>query len=66
MNYPIIDAHQHFWRYDPLRDGWITDEMKILKQDYLPADIEQIYRQNQIGGSVAVQADPSENENYFC
>jgi len=65
MNYPIIDAHQHFWRYDPLRDGWITEEMKILQQDYLPADIEPIYRQNQISGSVAVQADPSENENYF-
>ena len=65
MQYPIIDAHQHFWKYDPVRDGWITDEMKVLKRDYLPADIETIYSHNHISGSVVVQADPSENENLF-
>jgi L-fuconolactonase len=65
MHYPIIDAHQHFWKYNPTRDGWITDEMNVLKRDYLPADIETIYNHNQISGSVVVQADPSENENFF-
>ncbi len=65
MHYPIIDAHQHFWKYDPLRDGWITDEMEVLKKDYLPSDIEPVFGHNHIAGSVAVQADPSENENYY-
>jgi len=65
MHYPIVDAHQHFWKYDPRRDGWITDEMKILQKDYLPHDIEPVFRENHIGCSVAVQADPSENENRF-
>jgi L-fuconolactonase len=65
MQYQIIDAHQHFWKYDPIRDGWITDEMKILKKDYLPAEIETIYNHNQISGSVVVQVDASEYENSF-
>ena len=65
MQYPIIDAHQHFWNYDPARDGWITDEMKDLQRDWLPGDIETIFKQNHVAGSVVVQADPSENENDF-
>ena len=32
-----IDTHVHFWKYDKKRDAWITDKMKILQQDYLPA-----------------------------
>jgi L-fuconolactonase len=65
MQYPIIDAHHHFWKFDPVRDKWITDEMKVLKRDYLPVDIETIYSHNHISGSVVIQADASENENFF-
>jgi L-fuconolactonase len=65
MSYPIIDAHQHFWKFDPRRDSWITEEMKILQKNYLPTDAEIIFKQNHIIGSIAVQADSSENENQF-
>jgi L-fuconolactonase len=65
MSYPIIDAHQHFWKFDPQRDGWITEEMKDLQRDFLPVDIEKTFAENRIIGSVVVQADPSENENHF-
>jgi L-fuconolactonase len=65
MQYPIIDAHQHFWNFDPIRDGWITEEMKDLQRDYLPAEIEGVFKKNQVSGSIVVQADPSENENDF-
>jgi len=60
-----IDAHQHFWRYDPRRDAWITDEMSALKRDFLPDDLLPELAANGIGGSVAVQADQSENETLF-
>jgi L-fuconolactonase len=30
-----IDSHQHVWHYDPGRDTWITDEMSVLKRDFL-------------------------------
>ena len=65
MQYSIIDAHQHFWNFDPVRDRWITDDMKDLQRDWLPSDIENIFRENQVTGSVVVQADPSENENDY-
>ena len=56
MLYPIIDAHQHFWKYNPIRDAWITDEMKLLQQDFLPPDIDLLFKENHISGSVVVQA----------
>jgi L-fuconolactonase len=34
-----VDSHQHFWHYKPVRDGWITSEMRVLQQDYLPPDL---------------------------
>ena len=27
----IIDSHQHFWNYHPIKDKWIVSSMKILK-----------------------------------
>jgi L-fuconolactonase len=61
----VIDAHQHFWRYDSRRDAWITDEMSALKRDFLPADLIPQLRSNGVSGSVAVQADQSEAETTF-
>ncbi len=61
----IIDSHVHFWKYDPQRDGWITDEMSELRQDYLPENFEAIAKTNGVDGLVAVQADQSETETLF-
>ena len=58
----IIDSHQHFWEFDPLRDHWITDEMKVLKGDFLPSDLDPLLKANKIDGCVAVQADQSASE----
>jgi L-fuconolactonase len=60
-----IDSHQHFWRYNPGRDGWITEEMAILKRDFLPEDLIPELHSNQIDGCIAVQADQSEHETMF-
>jgi L-fuconolactonase len=60
-----IDAHQHFWKFDPVRDSWINDEMKIIQKDFLPADLEPLLTQNGFDGCVAVQSDQSEQENEF-
>jgi L-fuconolactonase len=51
-----IDAHQHFWRYDPAEYGWIGERMDILKQDYMPEGLRPLPRALGIGGTVAVQA----------
>jgi L-fucono-1,5-lactonase len=60
-----IDSHQHFWRYDAARDGWITDSMAILKRDFLPEHLAMELKANGIDASIAVQADQSENETTF-
>ncbi|HMG68649.1 MAG TPA: amidohydrolase family protein [Chitinophagaceae bacterium] len=60
-----IDAHQHFWKFDPVRDSWITDEMSIIKKDFLPKDLQALLLQNRFNGSVVVQSDQSEKENEF-
>jgi L-fuconolactonase len=60
-----IDSHQHFWRYDAKRDGWITDDMRAIRQDFLPASLEPLLVSNGIDGCVAVQADQSLDETRF-
>jgi L-fuconolactonase len=60
-----IDAHQHFWQYDAARDGWITDEMAVLKRDFLPRQIIPELAANQMQGCITVQADQSEAETLF-
>ena len=60
-----IDSHQHFWNYDPVKDAWITDEMRVLKNDFYPPDVWPLMQVNGIDGCVAVQADQSEQETHF-
>lgn len=59
----IIDAHQHFWQYDPVRDTWMTDP--VIQKDFLPADLAPVLEANGIDACVAVQADQSEAETNF-
>jgi L-fuconolactonase len=51
-----IDAHQHFWRYEPKEYGWIDGSMAALRRDFLPADLKPELERNGFQGSVAVQA----------
>jgi len=60
-----IDSHQHFWRYDPGRDGWITEEMAVLKRDFLPEELIRRMREAGVDRTIAVQADQSETETHF-
>ena len=61
----IIDAHQHLWKYDPVRDHWIEDSMEVLRKDFLPKDLKPILDANGVAGCIAVQADQSEEETEF-
>ena len=60
-----IDAHQHFWKFDPVRDNWITEDMTVIRKDFLPRDLKPLLEQNGMDGCVAVQADQSETETDF-
>lgn len=61
----IIDTHQHFWKYNPESHGWINEEMKVIRKDFLPQDLLPVYKENGIDGCIAVQADQTEAETRF-
>ena len=60
-----IDAHQHFWKFDPVRDSWIDETMQKIQRDFLPEDLLPLLQENQFSGCVAVQASQSEDETNF-
>ena len=60
-----IDSHQHFWKYDPIKNSWIEDHMKVIRRDFLPEDLQPILEKNGFEGCIAVQADQSEEETEF-
>ncbi len=61
----VIDAHQHFWRFNPVRDAWITEEMAAIRRDFLPDDLTPELDANGVDAAMAVQADQSEAETEF-
>ncbi len=59
----IIDAHNHFWRYDPLEYGWIGEDMPVLKRDFLPEHLQSVHHHHEVDGTIAVQARQTHVEN---
>lgn len=51
-----IDAHHHFWKYDSVEYGWISDEMAAIRRDFLPADLKRQIDAAGVDGVVSVQA----------
>lgn len=60
-----IDAHQHFWKFDPVRDNWINSDMSVIARDFLPDDLLPILQRNNIDGTVVVQTCHMDEDNRF-
>ncbi|MFN5423298.1 MAG: amidohydrolase family protein [bacterium] len=60
-----IDAHQHFWKYDPVKHSWINDEMSVIRKDFGPPELHPNLKELNIDGTVAVQADETETETAY-
>lgn len=60
-----IDSHQHFWKFNPLRDSWIDDSMLTIQRDFLPEDLHSLLTKNKLQGCVAVEAHQSEEQTNF-
>jgi L-fuconolactonase len=61
----MIDAHHHFWRYTPAEFAWITDEMAVLRRDFMPQQLAAAITDSGITGVVSVQARTSVAETEF-
>ena len=51
-----IDSHQHFWQYDPAQHVWMTDDMAVLRRDFLPDELSPLLQSAGFDGTIAVQA----------
>jgi L-fuconolactonase len=51
-----VDAHHHLWHYTPEDYSWIDDAQKVLRQDFLPADLEPMAAAAGVQATVVVQA----------
>lgn len=61
----MVDAHHHLWHHDPVRHAWITDDMKVIRRNFLPEDLSPLLKKNDIDGSVLVQVDQTEDETVW-
>jgi L-fuconolactonase len=61
----VIDAHQHFWKFNPIRDAWINQDMAVIQRDFMPADLKPLFDKAGVDGCVVVQSDSTEEENAF-
>lgn len=60
-----IDAHQHFWLYNPEDYGWMAGDRSPLQVDYMPPDLSRLMAASGIDGTVAVQARQVLRETEF-
>ena len=58
----MIDAHHHLWKYHAEEFGWVTDEMALLRNDFLPADLEVAISNTGVTGCITVQASQTLEE----
>jgi L-fuconolactonase len=52
----IIDAHHHYWNYNPVGFDWIDDKMSAIRRNFLPKDLEATLIGTGVTGVVTVQA----------
>ncbi|HEV8254385.1 MAG TPA: amidohydrolase family protein, partial [Vicinamibacteria bacterium] len=60
-----IDAHQHYWKYEPAEYDWIDDTMPGLRRDFLPEDVRPEMDRAGFDAAVAVQARQTLEETRF-
>jgi L-fuconolactonase len=60
---PIIDTHHHFWKFTDAEYGWISDKMKVIRRDFLPADLHKELKSAGVDGAISVQARQTVQES---
>jgi L-fuconolactonase len=58
----IIDSHQHFWKVGLFDYPWMSPDLGVLYQDYLPPALEPVLKESGVSQTVLVQASNSLEE----
>ena len=56
MPHAKIDAHHHLWKYSAPQYPWISENMGLLRRDFLIPDLMDVLEESDIKGVVTVQA----------
>lgn len=59
----LIDSHHHLWKYSTDQYGWMSEEMDVLKRDYLAKELRQVAAEAGVDGFVTIQARQQLIEN---
>jgi L-fuconolactonase len=65
MTGSIVDSHQHFWQVGRFDYPWMSPELGILYQDFLPSQLEPMLQQCGVAKTVLVQASNSLAETHW-
>jgi len=60
-----LDAHQHFWTYDPVEYSWTGGPDSPISRSFGPEELASLLKSRGIDGAVAVQARQSLEENDY-
>ena len=60
-----IDSHQHFWQYNEFDYVWMSEAHNVIKKNFLPDDLQPLLKENNLDGSIAVQARQTIEETNF-
>jgi L-fuconolactonase len=61
----VIDAHQHFWRFNPTEFAWIDETMSAIAKDFLPDDLRPVARAAGVDGVVSMQSRQTIDETLW-
>ncbi|MEE9273007.1 MAG: amidohydrolase family protein [Robiginitomaculum sp.] len=60
-----IDSHHHLWSLARGDYGWLTPELDVLFQDFLPIDLDRLIKKTAVKRTVLVQAAPTVAETRY-
>lgn len=60
-----VDSHQHFWQLSRGDYSWLTPDLKILYQDFLPKQLAPELTKAGVSQTILVQAADTEAETHF-
>jgi L-fuconolactonase len=72
---PVVDAHQHFWKYGTYQTSWMEKEpyagdsaFGVIRRSFEPADLEAELRAAGVSAAITVEAadDAKENETLLA
>jgi len=61
----IVDSHQHFWDLERFEYPWMTDDLRAIRRNFGPQDLEPVLSERRVDRTVVVQAISSVDESRY-